>query len=47
VRYRPPLEGATTLLWFGPFALLLGGIGVLFVVLRRRAAAAPAEGEEA
>jgi len=47
VRYRPPLEGATTLLWFGPVALLLDGIGVLFVVLRRRAAAAPAEGEEA
>lgn len=36
VRYRPPLKGATLLLWFGPLLLLIGGIGGLFVFLRRR-----------
>jgi cytochrome c-type biogenesis protein CcmH len=36
VLYRPPLKATTLALWFGPLALLIGGIGVLFVVLRRR-----------
>ena len=36
VRYRPPLKGATLLLWFGPLLLLIAGIGGLFVFLRRR-----------
>ncbi len=36
VRYRPPLTGATLMLWFGPFALLLTGVVVLVVYLRRR-----------
>src|SRR5689334_9192397 len=36
VLYRPPLKAATFALWFGPLALLIGGLGVLFVVLRRR-----------
>jgi len=31
ITYRPPLNTGTTLLWFGPLALLLAG----FVVLRR------------
>ena len=36
VRYKPPLNKTTSLLWLGPFALLfLGGIG-LIVMLRRR-----------
>lgn len=36
VRYRPPLNTTTAMLWLGPFTLLLaGGIG-LFVMLRRR-----------
>jgi cytochrome c-type biogenesis protein CcmH len=36
VRYRPPLNIATAMLWLGPFTLLLaGGVG-LFVMLRRR-----------
>jgi cytochrome c-type biogenesis protein CcmH len=37
VLYRPPLKGTTALLWFGPFALLLGGLTIFIVVLRRRA----------
>ena len=36
VLYRPPLKATTFALWFGPLALLVGGLGVLFVVLRRR-----------
>lgn len=37
IRYRPPFNATTFLLWFGPFLLLLTGIGVLyFNVLQRR-----------
>jgi cytochrome c-type biogenesis protein CcmH len=36
VLYRPPVKGSTALLWFGPGALLAGGLGTLWVVLRRR-----------
>ncbi|MFZ2649131.1 MAG: cytochrome c-type biogenesis protein [Burkholderiaceae bacterium] len=36
VLYRPPLKGSTAALWFGPFALLLGGLTVFVIVLRRR-----------
>jgi cytochrome c-type biogenesis protein CcmH len=36
VLYRPPLKATTLALWFGPLALLIGGIGVLWAVLRRR-----------
>src|SRR5258706_9405826 len=36
VLYRPPLKATTLALWFGPLALLIGGLGGLFVVLRRR-----------
>src|SRR5262245_47281100 len=32
VLYKPPLDGRTLLLWFGPFALL--GLGI-FIFLRR------------
>ncbi|MDR1934696.1 MAG: cytochrome c-type biogenesis protein CcmH [Candidatus Accumulibacter sp.] len=38
-RYRPPLKGTTLLLWFGPALLLAGGVGGLFVFLRRRSRA--------
>jgi cytochrome c-type biogenesis protein CcmH len=41
VRYRPPFKGTTLLLWAGPIVLLLVGIGVLILVLRRRARMAP------
>ena len=36
VLYKPPFKDTTVLLWAGPFALLLGGLIVLFVYLRRR-----------
>ena len=36
VLYKPPVKPTTWLLWFGPFAFLLGGALVWFVVLRRR-----------
>ena len=36
VLYRPPLKGSTVALWFGPVALLLGGLTVFIIVLRRR-----------
>ena len=36
VLYRPPLKETTALLWFGPAVLLLGGLAVLIIVLRRR-----------
>ena len=39
VLYKPPVQGNTTLLWFGPFALLLGGAGVWWALARRRTAA--------
>ncbi len=41
VLYRPPLKESTALLWFGPAALLLGGLAVLVLVLRRRNRLAP------
>ncbi len=37
VLYRPPVKGTTLLLWFGPAALLVGGLATLVIVLRRRA----------
>ena len=36
VLYRPPLKTTTTLLWVGPFVLLLGGGIALVVALKRR-----------
>jgi cytochrome c-type biogenesis protein CcmH len=36
VRYRPPLNTTTAMLWIGPFALLLAGGFGLFIMLRRR-----------
>ena len=41
VLYRPPLKSTTALLWFGPAALLFGGVVTLFFVLRRRSRMAP------
>jgi cytochrome c-type biogenesis protein CcmH len=36
VRYRPPLNLATLLLWFGPLMLFVIGAGVLYYNLVRR-----------
>ncbi len=36
VLYDPPVEPLTWMLWFGPFALLVGGGTVWWIVLRRR-----------
>lgn len=36
VRYRPPVNPSTYLLWFGPFALFALGGGILIYTLRRR-----------
>ncbi len=36
VLYDPPMKRYTLLLWFGPFLLLLGGVGVLLYQLRKR-----------
>ncbi|MHA3884961.1 cytochrome c-type biogenesis protein [Stutzerimonas degradans] len=44
VRYNPPVNTTTLLLWYGPAGLLILGFGVLTVILvrRRRADTAPA-----
>lgn len=36
VLYRPPVTPTTYLLWFGPFALLVIGLGVLYRYLKQR-----------
>ena len=36
VLYRPPLKTTTTLLWVGPFLLLIGGATALVFALRKR-----------
>ena len=41
VRYRPPFKASTALLWVGPAALLVVGLGGLAIVLRRRSQLAP------
>ena len=41
VLLRPPIEPATYVLWFGPFALLTLGAAGIVIYLRRRTAAAP------
>jgi len=36
VLYRPPFKATTILLWVGPAVLVIGGLVVLVMVLRRR-----------
>lgn len=36
VLYRPPFKALTAMLWIGPAAMVLIGLGALFMVLRRR-----------
>ncbi|MCX7112339.1 MAG: cytochrome c-type biogenesis protein CcmH [Proteobacteria bacterium] len=43
VLYNPPLKTSTSLLWLGPFALLLGGLVFLGVLARKRSAGRKAE----
>ena len=37
VRYRPPVNNSTALLWFGPFLILIVGGFVLYRVLKKHA----------
>ena len=37
VRFRPPVNNATAILWFGPFLLLFVGGFVLYRVLKKQA----------
>ena len=47
ILFRPPVEAATWLLWFGPLAIVLGVGGVLLVLaLGRRTATTPLSAEE-
>jgi cytochrome c-type biogenesis protein CcmH len=41
VLYNPPMKSYTILLWFGPFALLLTGVGLLLFQLRKRRQSVP------
>ena len=36
VRYKPPMKPTTYFLWFGPGLLILIGLSVLFITLRKR-----------
>lgn len=36
ILYNPPVDPTTYLLWFGPFAFLLGGLAFLFRYLKQR-----------
>jgi cytochrome c-type biogenesis protein CcmH len=36
VRYNPPLEGKTYLIWGAPFLLLLAGAGIVYRIVRVR-----------
>jgi cytochrome c-type biogenesis protein CcmH len=47
VRYRPPVNNSTALLWFGPFLLLIIGGLVLYRVLKKHAGNDEIEGEDA
>lgn len=47
VLYRPPMQGNTMLLWFGPFALLLLGVVIWLVVQRRSRQPSPVPADPA
>ena len=47
VRFRPPVNNSTALLWFGPFLLLLVGAFMMFRVLKKQAGDETIEGEDA
>ncbi|HSN16591.1 MAG TPA: cytochrome c-type biogenesis protein [Gammaproteobacteria bacterium] len=37
VLYKPPVESSTALLWAGPFVLMLVALGVVALIVRKRA----------
>src|SRR5512135_544922 len=41
VLYDPPMKSYTVLLWYGPFALLLIGVGMLLFQVRKRRQTVP------
>lgn len=47
VRFRPPVNNTTALLWFGPFMLLLVGAFMMFRVLKKHADDDNIQGEDA
>lgn len=47
VRYRPPVNSNTALLWFGPFLILLIGGFVMFRALKKHAGNDSIEAEDA
>ena len=38
VRFRPPMNASTALLWFGPFLMLIAGAVTLALALKKRSA---------
>ena len=46
VRYKPALTSKTGVLWFGPLALLVGGVVVIGVIVGRRRRTARAEASD-
>ena len=46
VRYKPALTRKTAVLWFGPLALLVGGLVVIGVIVGRRRRTEPAAGSD-
>ena len=46
VRYKPALTSKTAVLWFGPLALLVGGLVVIGVIVGRRRRTEPAAGSD-
>ncbi|MEE8875781.1 cytochrome c-type biogenesis protein [Pseudomonas helleri] len=46
VRYKPALTSKTLVLWFGPLALLVGGVVVIGVIVGRRRRTARAEASD-
>ena len=44
VLYKPPVRTRTLLLWFGPFLLLVGGIVIVLMMVRKRAIAESFDG---
>ena len=46
VRYKPPVNAKTLLLWYGPVGLLVLGFGVLAMILMRRRRAGSASSSQ-